>query len=77
MPYTDDTANFTTGTKLALHNWVRPELIWRRGLSTPWRGYAEAANPVTGMYYVNCNDFRRGGSISRWAMTDPNHLKFN
>lgn len=80
VPYTDDTANVTTGNKAGSSNNCSPQ-NYSGGKVTgtddyPWRGYAEAANPVTGMYYVNCTDFSLWRLNQQVGATDPQHPKF-
>lgn len=78
VPYTDDTVNVTGGQ--ASSNNCSPQ-NYSGGKVTgnddyPWRGYTEAANPVTGMFYVNCTDFSLWRLNQQVGATDPNHPKF-
>ncbi len=79
VPYTDDTANVSGGTAGSSTNCSAQNYSGGKVTGTddyPWRGYAEAANPVTGMFYVNCTDFSLWRLNQQVGATDPNHPKF-
>ncbi|WP_298594493.1 lytic transglycosylase domain-containing protein, partial [uncultured Rothia sp.] len=78
VPYTDDTAN-VTGNQAGGNNCSPQNYSGGTVTGTddyPWAGYVEAANPVTGMYYVNCTDFSLWRLNQQVGATDPNHPKY-
>lgn len=78
VPYTDDTAN-VTGNQAGGNNCSPQNYSGGKVTGTddyPWAGYVEAANPVTGMYYVNCTDFSLWRLNQQVGATDPNHPKY-
>lgn len=78
VPYTDDTAN-VTGGQASSNNCSSQNYSGGKTSGTddyPWRGYTEAANPVTGMFYVNCTDFSLWRLNQQVGATDPQHPKF-
>jgi surface antigen len=79
VPYTDDTANVSGGTASSSNNCSPQNYSGGKVTGTddyPWRGFAEAANPVTGMFYVNCTDFSLWRLNQQVGATDPQHPKF-
>lgn len=79
VPYTDDTANVTGGQAGSSNNCSPQNYSGGKVSGTddyPWAGYVEAANPVTGMYYVNCTDFSLWRLNQQVGATDPNHPKY-
>lgn len=78
VPYTDDTAN-VTGNQAGGNNCSPQNYSGGKVTGTddyPWAGYVEAANPITGMYYVNCTDFSLWRLNQQVGATDPNHPKY-
>lgn len=78
VPYTDDTAN-VTGNQAGSNNCSSQNYSGGTVSGTddyPWAGYVEAANPVTGMYYVNCTDFSLWRLNQQVGATDPEHPKY-
>lgn len=79
VPYTDDTANVTGGQAGSSNNCSPQNYSGGKVSGTddyPWAGYVEAANPITGMYYVNCTDFSLWRLNQQVGATDPNHPKY-
>lgn len=79
VPYTDDTANVTGGQAGSNNNCSPQNYSGGKVTGTddyPWAGYVEAANPITGMYYVNCTDFSLWRLNQQVGATDPNHPKY-
>lgn len=78
VPYTDDTAN-VKGNSGSSNNCSPQNYSGGKTRGTddyPWRGFTEAANPVTGMFYVNCTDFSLWRLNQQVGATDPQHPKF-